>query len=88
MGADTIPVRQDCETRESLMGIMKRQHEARMFSPGHQVNSSQPETRKMATTLVNLATGTTSAHRKSTRVKSPALKPPLKPGDQLTMWEV
>jgi hypothetical protein len=70
------------------MGIMKRQHTLRMFSPGHQANSPQPETRKMATTLVDLATGTTSAYRKSTRVRTPALKPPLRPGDQLTLWEV
>lgn len=69
------------------MGVMKRQAQARMFSPSTQVHG-QPETRKMATTLVDLATGTTSHQRKSARAKTPALKPPLKPGEQLTLWEV
>lgn len=70
------------------MSITKRQYEARMFGGGHQANSPQPETRKMATVLVDMATGTTSAQRKSTRVKAPMLKAPMKPSEQLMMWEV
>jgi hypothetical protein len=84
--ADTIPASQDSQDRWCLMGLMKRQAESRLFSPSHQANSPQPETRKMATTLVNLATGTTSAQRKSARVKAPPLKAP--PCEQLTMWEM